>query len=119
MKLRWSSFRCAIAGICYLMASQAHARWHLLATLIVITLGIVLNVTHNEWLALVLAMALVWISEAINTAIEQACDAITKDDNPHIAHAKDVAAGAVLLAAIFATIIGLIIFVPKLLNLIP
>jgi diacylglycerol kinase len=115
MKLRWASFRCAIMGIVHLMRTQVHARWHLLATLIVIALGLSLRVSMGEWLVLLLAMALVWTAEGFNTAIELLGDAITKETHPLIGQAKDVAAGAVLLAAFFALIIGGIIFLPRLL----
>jgi diacylglycerol kinase (ATP) len=115
MKLRWSSFQCALAGIVHLIKTQCHARWHLLSTVTVIALGFGLRVSIGEWLALLVAMALVWTAEAFNTAIELLGDAITKENNPLIGRAKDVAAGAVLLAAVFAAIIGGIIFLPKLL----
>ncbi len=113
MKLQMKSFRCAFAGITFMLRTQVHARWHLLATIIVIASGFAFHVERGDWLALVLAMALVWTAEAINTAIESTCDAITKEKQPLIGHAKDVAAGAVLLASIFAVIIAALVFVPK------
>lgn len=114
MKLRWSSFRAAIAGIVFLVRTQRHARWHLLATVLVTALGAILSVTRGEWLALILAMALVWVAEALNTAIEQVGDAVTEDPHPRIGHAKDLAAGAVLLAVIFAVTVGVCVFLPRL-----
>ncbi len=114
MKLKWSSFRVAFAGIAFLLRTQVHTRWHLVATLLVITGAVILRVTRGEWLALILAIALVWVAECMNTAIEQTCDAITREQRPQIRHAKDVAAGAVLLASIFAIVIGLLVFVPHL-----
>ena len=113
MKLRLQSFRCAVIGIILMLRTQVHARWHVLATVMVIILGFVLKVGRNDWLALIIAMAMVWTAEAINTAIEITCDAITKDRMPLIGHAKDVAAGAVLIASIFAAIIGAVVLVPK------
>lgn len=114
MKLRWSSFRCALAGIAHMIRTQRHARWHLLGTLAVAILGFSLHVSGGEWLALIVAVALVWTAEAFNTAIELLGDTITKDKHPLIGHAKDVAAGAVLMAAIAATLIGGIVLLPKL-----
>jgi diacylglycerol kinase (ATP) len=114
MKLKWSSFRAAFAGLAFLLRTQVNARWHLVATILAIFAGIAFRVTRGEWLALILAMALVWVAEAINTAIEQACDAITREQHPHIGPAKDVAAAAVLLASLFAVLIGLLVFVPHL-----
>lgn len=114
MKLKWSSFRAAIAGIAFLLRTQVSARWHLVGTVLTIAAGFFCGVTRGEWLALILAIALVWITEAINTALEQACDAITREQRPEIGHAKDVAAAAVLVAAIFAIVVGLIVFLPHL-----
>ncbi len=114
MKLKWSSFRVAFAGIAFLLRTQVHVRWHLAATLLVITAGVIVGVSRGEWLALISAMALVWVAECLNTSIEQTCDAITREQRPQIRHAKDVAAGAVLLASIFAVVIGLLVFVPHL-----
>lgn len=114
MKLKWSSFRAALAGIGYLLCAEKHIRWHMVATAMVVALGAILGVTRMEWLALILAMALVWVAEAINTAIERACDAITKEQHPLIGRAKDVAAGAVVLAAIFAAVVGAIVLLPHL-----
>lgn len=117
MKLKWSSVRAAFAGLAFHLGTQVSARWHVVASVLAVTLGLILKVSRGEWLALILAMGLVWIAEAVNTAIEQACDAITREQKPEIRHAKDVAAGAVLLAGIFAVLVGLIVFVPHLLAL--
>lgn len=97
-----------------MIKTQPHARWHLLATLLVMVLGFIFSIARWEWLALLLAMALVWTAEAINTAIELTCDAVSKEKHPLIGHAKDVAAGAVLVAAVFAAAVGALIFLPRL-----
>ena len=110
MKLRWSSFAVAFRGLAWMLRTQVHARWHLLASITVIVLGLVMNVTRGEWLALLLAMALVWTAEALNTALEQACDAVTKEQSEPIRRAKDAAAGAVLIASIFAATVGAVVF---------
>jgi diacylglycerol kinase len=110
MKLRWSSFRCAIAGIAHLFKTQPHARWHALCSLLVVIAGIAFKVERSEWLALISAMAPVWVAEAFNTALELTCDAITREQNPLIGHAKDAAAGGVLIAALFAVLIAAIVF---------
>jgi diacylglycerol kinase len=114
MKLKWSSFCCAFSGVLHLLKTQAHARWHLLVSLLVIVLGLGLSVSRVEWLVLLLTMALVWTAEALNTALELACNAITREPNPLIGQAKDMAAGAVLLAAGFAVVIGGVVFLPRL-----
>lgn len=114
MKLKWISFRAALAGLVFLLRTEVSARWHLVATVLTVATAILLHVTRGEWLALIFAMALVWTAEALNTAIEQACDAITREQKPEIGHAKDVAAAAVLLASIFAIVVALLVFVPHL-----
>lgn len=116
MKLRWNAFRCAFAGIAHLVKTQPHAQWHLLVTVLVVALGFVFAVTRPEWLALLLAMAIVWVAEAVNTAIELTCDAVSEEMRPLIGHAKDVAAGAVLIAALFAVAVGCIVFWPHVLG---
>ena len=112
MRLRWSSFRCAFAGLYLLLKTQRHARWHLLATLLITDLGFYEHLSRLEWAALILAMGSVWTAEALNSAIEFLGDAITKEQHPLIGAAKDIAAGGVLIAAFVAFIIGLLIFVP-------
>ncbi|HSI62953.1 MAG TPA: diacylglycerol kinase family protein [Candidatus Saccharimonadia bacterium] len=114
LPLKWSAFRCAFAGLADLWRTQPHARWHLLATVGVAVLGFLLGITRGEWLALLLAMALVWVAEAVNTAIELTCDAVTREQHPLIGRAKDLGAAAVLLAAGFAAIVGLVVFLPRL-----
>ncbi len=112
MKLRLQPFLCAFTGIAHLFKTQTHARWHALATVVVVVTGYFCKIQRFEWLALLLAMAIVWTAEACNTAIELACDAITREKHPLIGHAKDVAAGAVLLAALFAALIAVVVFAP-------
>jgi diacylglycerol kinase len=114
MKLKWFNFRVSIDGVIFLLRTQVSARWHLVATILAVTLGFTFGIARYEWLALLLAIALVWTAEGLNTAIEQACDAITREQHPQIRHAKDVASGAVLIASLFAVIVGLLVFVPHL-----
>jgi diacylglycerol kinase (ATP) len=113
LTLKWSAFRCAFAGVVDLLRTQPHARWHLLASAAVVALGLALGLSQGEWLALVPAMALVWVAEAVNTAIELTCDAITRERNPLIGRAKDMAAAAVLVAALFAVVVGALVFWPR------
>jgi diacylglycerol kinase len=70
----------------------------------------------RRWI--LLAIALVWLAEALNTAIERLADAITLEPNENIGYAKDVAAGTVLAAAIISTVIGLTIFLPRMIALV-
>ena len=76
-----------------------------------------MRISPGEWLWIILAIGIVWYSEAVNTAIERLADAVTLDQNPNIKVAKDCAAAGVLIAALVAALIGLIIFVPRIGNL--
>jgi diacylglycerol kinase (ATP) len=111
---RFLSFKYAINGIRILLTTQHNAWIHFIATVVVSWCGLYFSFTGLEWCWMVLAIALVWMAEGFNTALELLADAISPEYHPLIGQAKDVAAGAVLLAAIGATIIGLIIIVPYL-----
>lgn len=109
---RVASVRCALNGVLTLLATQPNARIHAAAALAVVAAGVYCKLSAGEWCALVLAMALVWIAEAINTALEFLVDLICPALHPLAAKAKDVAAAAVLIAAAAAVVIGLLIFMP-------
>lgn len=109
---RIRSFGYAFKGIFHLVRSQPNAQIHLLATVVVVSLGFWCEITGTEWCILLLTMALVWSAEAVNTALEHLTDLVSPDYHPLAGKAKDVAAAAVLLAAIFAVAIAGIIFVP-------
>ncbi|HJO22192.1 MAG: diacylglycerol kinase family protein [Myxococcota bacterium] len=113
---RAHSFRDAFRGVAVLLATQHNARIHAVATLAVLAVGFWLGCTRVEWAVLVLAIGLVWLAEGVNTALEALGDAVSADPNPLVGRAKDVAAGAVLLASIGAAAAGLLIFVPRLLD---
>ncbi len=101
----------ALKGLTHLVRSERHSKFHLLATFGVVIGGLVVNVSRNDWLWLTLAIALVWITEALNTAIERLADRVTGDYDPLIGQAKDLAAGAVLVAAVFAAVTAIAVFV--------
>ena len=83
---------------------------------IVLVVGLSLGVTRMEWCALLLAMMLVWIAEALNTALEFLCNLVSPDFHPLIKKSKDVAAASVLISAAGAVVIGVLIFLPYLLT---
>ncbi|MCG6871163.1 MAG: diacylglycerol kinase family protein [Gammaproteobacteria bacterium] len=109
-----ASFGHALAGIRRLLATQRNARIHLLVTTGVAALGWWLSLRRLDWALLVVAMGLVWIAEAMNSALEALGDTVDRSHNPGIAAAKDLAAGAVLLAAVAATLIGALVLFPYL-----
>lgn len=111
-KRRIQSFIYAFQGIQFLLKSQVHAKIHLVFTIAVISSSIYFQVTLLEWMILLLCIATVWGLEAVNTAIEQVVDLVSPNYHEKAKRAKDVAAAAVLIAAFFSSIIGLIIFIP-------
>lgn len=87
-------------------------RIHYLAAVIVICCGFYFHITKIEWVVLLIVIGIVMGLEMVNTAVEKTVDLVTADIHPFAKIAKDVAAGAVLLFAVIAVIIGAIIFVP-------
>lgn len=114
----YTSLGWAIQGIVYALKKEKHMRFHLGATLAVLLLGWWLTLTPWQWLMVVFAIALVLATELINTAIEALVDLHTDQYHPLAKAAKDVAAGAVLVAAINSLVVAAVIFLPKLLALI-
>lgn len=111
---RGKSFRCAVAGIRWLIVSEHNAKIHLAASAIVCTFAAVLRVSRSDWCWLIVAISLVWVVEALNTAFENLADVAAPDIHPVTACAKDVAAGAVLIASMAAAAIGLLVLSPYL-----
>lgn len=111
---RVASFGHAISGVKSLLLEEHHAQLHLLATALVVALGFYLDIARADWQALLLVVALVWLAEGVNTALERLCDAVVPEQHPLIGKAKDVAAGSVLITAGFAVVIGAVIFLPYL-----
>ncbi|MCB0430075.1 MAG: diacylglycerol kinase family protein [Flavobacteriales bacterium] len=113
LRKRLASFRYAFAGIKALIRDEHNARIHLVATLCAVAAGFYFRISSFEWIAVAVAIGLVFITEAINTAIEQLADVVSPGKNERIGRIKDLAAAAVLLSAITAVVIGLVVFGPK------
>jgi diacylglycerol kinase len=111
------SFKYAFEGIVYGFKNTKNLRIDLLVAILVIVFGFILKVSLIEWCILLLCIAIVISLELVNTAIENSIDLATKDINPVAKIGKDVAAGAVMFFAIFSSIIGIIIFLPKIIDL--
>ena len=114
---RKNSFKAAFAGLAGLWREEHNFRIHLLAALLAIILGFVFNISRGEWLMIILAIALVMVTEALNSALEKLCDWVHEDEHPRIKKIKDYGAAAVLLASMAALAIGLLIFIPRLAEL--
>ena len=107
------SFGYAFRGIGILLRTQANARIHATATVLVMAAGFWFRISRGEWCAVTAAIGLVWTAEGLNTAIEAVVDLTSPEPHPLAGRAKDVAAGAVLCAAIAALVIGALIFGPR------
>jgi diacylglycerol kinase (ATP) len=109
---RIRSFCHAMRGIVHMVRCQHNAWIHAAATLVVLSAGFLLRITPSDWCWIVLAIAIVWTAEALNTALEFLADVASPKFHPLVRDAKDVAAGAVLLTSVAAVVIGAIVFWP-------
>lgn len=108
------NFVYAARGIFFLIKTERNATFYLIVMAFLGFFGWRYQLRLSEWIALILAMSLVWMAEALNTAIELLADEISEEKRDRLGKAKDVAAGGVLLAAMGAAIVGVIIFWPHL-----
>lgn len=111
------SFKYAITGIVNTIKSERNMKIHIFMMILVIIFGIILKLSVLEWIICIILFSLVIAGELFNTAIENVVDIIMPQKNDKAKIAKDAAAGAVLVLSIGSAIIGLIIFVPKLLSI--
>lgn len=100
----------ALEGIVTLIKSENNARIHLLASILVISAGFYFNISSSDWNWIILAISLVWVSEAFNTAIETLVDLASPEIHPLAKKVKDIAAAGVLIAAAFAVFVALKVF---------
>jgi diacylglycerol kinase len=108
----YQSFKYAGQGIRHALNTQRNIRLHIAAAVAALVLGLILNISYYELVALVLAICFVLITEMINTSIEEIVNLVTPTRRAAATIAKDVAAGAVLFSAICAIIVGCLIFIP-------
>lgn len=111
------SFANAFAGIAYFFANDRNGKIHLAITVIVIAASLALQVSTIEWMVVLLCIALVIGLEMLNSALEKLCDLVEPNYHPTIKMIKDVSAAAVVLSAIISVVIGIIIFLPKIMLL--
>ena len=108
------SFRSALRGIIHGLKSQRHLRFHACAAILVVILGFTVGINRIEWDLTASAIAAVSVAELLNSSVEQIANAVSTEWNETIRNAKDLAAGAVLLAAIYAVVVGATVFLPRL-----
>ena len=106
------SFEYAWRGIVYTVTTQPNFRSHVIVAVIALFAGWYYHLSLTEWCLVLLSIGFVWTAELVNTAIEHLTDIVSPDYNELIGKVKDIAAGAVLFAAIAAAIVGLIVFLP-------
>ncbi|MBC8449174.1 MAG: rRNA maturation RNase YbeY [Chloroflexi bacterium] len=109
-----TSFRNAFAGLAHVLRTQRNARIHLVIALLAVALAAVLRLSLVEWAVLALTIGFVFVAEMFNSVAEAAVDAVTREFHPLAKSAKDVAAGAVIFAAIVSVVVGLLLFGPRL-----
>ena len=112
-----ASFKYAFNGLWYALRTQRNARVHVSIAILAILVGIVLHISAVEFALVFVAITGVFIAEMFNTVFELCIDIAAPDYHPLAKIAKDVAAGAVLLSAMLAVVIGLFVFVPHILHL--
>lgn len=118
LRIHKISFKHAFDGFIYAVRTQPNFRFHLLATIVVILFGIYFSISPTEWLILVFTINSVLVAEMVNTSLEAMVDLITLERRNDAKIAKDVSAAMVLVSATLSIVVGLIIFLPKILNII-
>ena len=113
MKKRIRSFGYAGRGIRLVFATEANMKIHIVIAILVVICGFLFCISRIEWMLCLLCIGLVFGMEMMNTAIENVVNLASPAFHPLAGKAKDIAAGAVLICAIIAVIVGLLIFVPK------
>ncbi|RZK56588.1 MAG: diacylglycerol kinase family protein [Pedobacter sp.] len=108
------SYKYALQGIWFAFRYEQVMIFHLIGALIVFTINLLLKVNQFEWLVTLMLIGLTWMAEVFNTAIEKLADRVTKEQDPLIGQAKDLASGAVLIICLFAFVCAVIIYLPYL-----
>ena len=109
---RAKSFQYAFAGLSHVIRNEHNARIHVIAAIAVYGAAIYFQLSLKDWTLLTLVIMGVFFAEIINTAFEHLCDVVSPEKNQSVKHAKDIAAGAVLISTFGACLIGLMVFLP-------
>ena len=112
----YKSFGYAFQGIFNTIRTERNIKIHCAAAILVTIFGIWMQISKTEWMICFILFGLILALELVNTAVEATVDLFTEERKPLAKKAKDAAAGAVLIVAIFAAVIGILIFIPKLLD---
>lgn len=112
------SFKYALNGIKLCIKNEQNMMIHFIVGILVVISAFIFKISKLEWIICLILIGLVLMMELINTAIENICDLVTKENNRYIKIAKDTSAGAVLVMAFISGIIGLMIFIPKIIEMV-
>lgn len=112
IRTRYNSFRFAFKGLNAVFRSEPNMHLHVLASVVVLVMAYRFEVTRVEWCLLLLCIGMVWVAEIFNTSIETLTDLVSPEHHILAGKTKDLAAGAVLMAAITAVAVGLFVFIP-------
>lgn len=110
---RIKAFKYAAKGFWILITSEKSIITQVIIAIIMTIIGFIMNISATEWMFQIFAIALILVAESLNTGIEKLADFVHPDFHKEIGRIKDISAGASFFAAIFAVIIGLIIYIPK------
>ena len=120
IKKRIQSFGYAFQGLGTLFRETPNAQIQLIAAIVAVMLGFLLHISTEEWLVVIIVIGLVLALEAINSSLETLADyACNKEIHPLIRKVKDLAAAGVLLAALAALVVGIVLFLPKIISIMP
>lgn len=123
MSNKWSNknffeaLKNSLNGICYVIKNEKNIKIELIFAILAILASIVLKLNSVEWSIIILVIFLVLFAECINTSLETIVDMYTEEYNEKAKIAKDIAAGAVTLVSLLSVIIGIVIFLPKILEI--
>jgi undecaprenol kinase len=117
LKRKVASFGYAVNGFRIAFKEETNFQIQLVLAVIAIVLGIYFKISPIEWLFIVTAIGIVLTAELLNTALEELCDMLRTTHDPHVAKIKDLAASAVLVSSAMALIVGIVVFLPKVLTI--
>jgi diacylglycerol kinase (ATP) len=113
LRNRWKSVGFALRGALFLIGTEASIKVQVFIAIVMTAAGFFFEISNTEWILQILTIAIIMGSEGLNTAIEKISDYVQPEFDEKIGLIKDVSAGAVMLVSIAATIIGFIIYLPK------
>lgn len=111
-----NTFICALTGIKDAIKTERNLRFDMVVAVIIIVFGFIFRINHMEWIICLLSIGMMLFAELINTAVETVVDLCTREKNELARRAKDISAGAVLILAINVSIVGIIIFIPRMVS---